>query len=204
MEGALFAIFLATFAAVFAAEIAGDKLIYTTGVLVTRYRALPILIGISAAFIAKMGCAVLVGKAISNLPPLLLAAVTTINFLAIACALWRRTGREESSRESRPSRTVMLSFAAIFFSEWGDAGQITAATLAARFGAPALVWLGAVAAMATKGVIAASMGAAARQWVEKHLPPKTIRYAAAGLLLLLGALSAAETLTERHRILQSQ
>src|ERR1700722_12509746 len=89
----------------------------------------------------------------------------------------------------------MVSFAAIFFSEWGDVGQITAATMAARFGAPLLVWIGAVGAMVTKGALAASIGAGVRQWIQDHFSPKTIRYAAVGLLLLLGILSVFETLS---------
>jgi len=36
-------------------------------------------------------------------------------------------------------------------SEWRDVGQITAAAMAARFGAPAVVWMGTVPAMVTKG-----------------------------------------------------
>jgi Ca2+/H+ antiporter, TMEM165/GDT1 family len=94
----------------------------------------------------------------------------------------------------------MVSFAAIFFSEWGDVGQITAATMSARFGAPLLVWCGAVAAMASKGALAASVGRAVRQWIQEHLSPKTIRYAAVGVLLLLGVLSAVEALTEGRRV----
>jgi putative Ca2+/H+ antiporter (TMEM165/GDT1 family) len=193
-------ILLATYGAVFAAEIVGDKLLYTTGVLATRYRAVPILVGMVAAFLAKMGGAVLIGRAIANLPPLLVASVTTANFFAIAYTLWRKPDRLESKKEYPASRAVMVSFAAIFFSEWGDVGQITAATLSARFGAPLLVWCGAVAAMATKGALAASAGAAVRQWIQEHLAPKTIRYAAVGLLLLLGILSAMETLAEGRRI----
>jgi putative Ca2+/H+ antiporter (TMEM165/GDT1 family) len=191
-------ILLATYGAVFAAEIVGDKLLYTTGVLATRYRTLPILLGMGVAFMAKMGVAVLIGKAISTLPPLLVAAVTTINFFAIAYTLWRKPDKREVKKNYPASRAVMVSFAAIFFSEWGDIGQLTAATMAARFGAPLLVWIGAVAAMVTKGALAASVGAAVRQWIQDHLSPKTIRYGAAGLLLLLGVLSAAETLTEGH------
>jgi putative Ca2+/H+ antiporter (TMEM165/GDT1 family) len=95
---------------------------------------------------------------------------------------------------------MMVSFAAIFFSEWGDVGQITAATMAARFGSPFLVWVGAVGAMVTKGALAASIGAGARQWIQEHLSPKTIRYAAVGLLLLLGLLTVVETLTEVHEV----
>jgi putative Ca2+/H+ antiporter (TMEM165/GDT1 family) len=193
-------IFLATYGTVFAAEIVGDKLLYTTGVLAARYKTLPILVGMGVAFMAKMGVAVLIGKAISTLPPLLVAAVTTLNFFAIAFALWRKPDKRESKKEYPASRAAMVSFAAIFFSEWGDVGQLTAATMAARFGAPLLVWLGAVSAMVTKGALAASVGGAIRQWIQQHLSPKTIRYAAVGLLLLLGVLSAVETLTERPQV----
>ena len=35
----MFGVFLATYGAVFVAEIVGDKLLYTTGVLATRYRS---------------------------------------------------------------------------------------------------------------------------------------------------------------------
>jgi putative Ca2+/H+ antiporter (TMEM165/GDT1 family) len=197
----MFAIFLATYSAVFVAEIVGDKLLYTTGVLATRYRTLPILAGMAAAFMAKMGVAVLIGKAISTLPKLLVAALTTINFFAIAYALWRKPDKREQVKKEYPaSRAAMVSFAAIFFSEWGDVGQITAATMAARFGAPLLVWLGAMGAMVTKGALAASIGAGVRRWIQEHLAPKTIRYAAVTLLLLLGLLSVVETLTESHEI----
>jgi putative Ca2+/H+ antiporter (TMEM165/GDT1 family) len=191
-------ILLVTYGAVFAAEIVGDKLLYTTGVLATRYRTLPIMVGMMLAFMAKMAVAVLVGKAISTLPPLLVAAVTTVNFFAIAITLWRKPDKRDIKKDYPDSRAAMVSFAAIFFSEWGDIGQITAATMSARFGAPLLVWVGAVSAMVTKGALAASIGAALRQWIQDHLSPKMIRYGAVGLLLILGILSAVETLTERQ------
>jgi len=59
-------ILLATFGTVFVAEIVGDKLLYTTGVLAARYRTWPIMLGMASAFMAKMGVAVLVGEAIPN------------------------------------------------------------------------------------------------------------------------------------------
>jgi putative Ca2+/H+ antiporter (TMEM165/GDT1 family) len=192
----LIAIFLATYAAVFIAEIAGDKLLYTTGILATRYRAGPILCGMTAAFMAKMGAAVLVGSLIAKLPPLLVASITAINFFVIAFAIWRKADRKDSEREYPSSRAMMVSFAAIFFSEWGDVGQMTAVTMAARFGEPLWVWLGAVSAMVTKGVLAASIGASVREWIQKHFSPITIRYAAVSLLLLLGFLTVLETLTD--------
>ena len=188
-------ILFATYGAVFVAEIVGDKLLYTTGVLATRYRTAPIMIGMALAFMAKMAVAVAVGKAISTLPPLLVAAITTVNFFAIAFFLWRKPEKKKEEKKEYPaSRAVMVSFAAIFFSEWGDVGQITAATMAARFGSPVLVWIGAVGAMVTKGALAASIGAGVRGWIQTHLSPKTIKYAAVGLLLFLGLLSVVETL----------
>jgi Ca2+/H+ antiporter, TMEM165/GDT1 family len=189
-------ILLATYGTVFVAEIVGDKLLYTTGVLATRYRTAPIVLGMAVAFMAKMAVAVLVGKAISTLPPLLVAAITAVNFFAIAAVLWRKPDRREVRKVDHPaSRAAVVSFAAIFFSEWGDVGQITAATLSARFGVPLIVWIGAVAAMVTKGALAASIGAGVRGWIQRRLSPKTIRYAAVAILLVLGTLSVLETLT---------
>ena len=65
----MFPILFATYVAVFVAEIVGDKLLYTTGVLATRYRTPPILLGMAVAFMAKMAVAVLLGKAISTFLP---------------------------------------------------------------------------------------------------------------------------------------
>lgn len=193
------AILLATYGAVFVAEIVGDKLLYTTGVLATRYRTVPVMIGMVIAFMAKMAVAVAVGSAISKLPPLLVAAITGVSFIGVAIALWRKPVEQTSSeRNERASKAAMVSFATIFFSEWGDVGQITAATMAARFGAPLLVWIGAVAAMATKGVLAASVGAGIRQWIAARIPPRVVRYAGVIALLVLGVLSVVETLTEGH------
>ncbi len=78
-------IFFTAFGTVFVAEIVGDKLLYTTGVLAARYRTLPIMLGMAIAFMAKMGVAVLVGEAISKLPGPLVATITAISFLGVAC-----------------------------------------------------------------------------------------------------------------------
>lgn len=192
-------VFFATFGTVFVAEIVGDKLLYTTGVLAARYRTLPIMLGMAVAFMAKMGVAVLVGEAISNLPRSLVATITAISFVGVAFALWRKSDRPRSSdKEHRASKAAMVSFAAIFFSEWGDVGQITAATLAAKYHLAFVVWLGAVAAMVTKGALAAFLGAGIRRWISDRVSPKVVRYVAVGLLLVLGSLSVLEVLTERH------
>jgi putative Ca2+/H+ antiporter (TMEM165/GDT1 family) len=185
---------VATFGAVLVSEIAGDKLLYIMGILGARYRAAPVVCGMAMAFAAKMAAAVLAGHAIGQLPPVAIAVVTAANFLAIASALWRSPVHAAALPEPGVSRAVLVTFAAIFFSEWGDAGQLTAATMAARFGSPLAVWAGAVAAMCTKSALAAWAGAGGRPWLEARVSPRLLRNAAAAVLLLLGLLSAAETL----------
>lgn len=181
------------------AEIVGDKLLYTTGVLATRYRTLPIVCGMAMAFMLKMGAAVLVGHVISTLPKWLVAAITAINFFAIAFVLWRKPDKREVKPRDYPAhRAALVAFAAIFFSEWGDVGQLTAATMAARFNYPLAVWLGAVGAMVTKGTLASFIGGGVRGWIQAHFSPKTLRYSAVALLAILGALSVWEILFENE------
>jgi Ca2+/H+ antiporter, TMEM165/GDT1 family len=190
-------IFLATFGAVFIAEIVGDKLLYTTGVLAARYRTAPIMIGMVAAFMAKMGVAVLIGEVIARLPRLLVAAITAASFIGVAIALWLKDDDYRHERDYHKAHKVaMISFAAIFFSEWGDVGQVTAAALAAKYHAGLVVWLGAVAAMVTKGSLATFLGAGIRRWIHDRVSPKTVRYVGVGLLLLLGGLSVWEIMYE--------
>ena len=200
----MLALFFATYAAVFLAEIAGDKLLYTTGVLSSRYRPLPIMVGVTIAFMAKMAVAVAVGERVSHLPPLLVAGVTGLSFIGVAYAVWRKpmVARVRKKEDHTAGKAAMVSFAAIFFSEWGDVGQVTAAAMATRSHSPPgaaipwplIVWFGAVLAMVTKGALAASIGAGARRWIEKTFSPKVIRYGGVGLLALLGVLSVLETL----------
>jgi putative Ca2+/H+ antiporter (TMEM165/GDT1 family) len=200
----MIAVFLATYAAVFLAEIAGDKLLYTTGVLSSRYRPLPIMVGVTIAFMAKMAVAVAAGSFVAHLPLLLVASLTAASFIGVAYTVWRKpmVPRTKKKEDHTAGKAAMVSFAAIFFSEWGDVGQITAATMAAKWASalgatpatPYIVWLGAVLAMVTKGALAASIGAGARKWIEKTFSPKVIRYGGVGLLLLLGVMSVLETL----------
>ena len=198
----MLAVLLATYAAVFLAEIVGDKLLYTTGILATRYRPVPIMIGITAAFMAKMAVAVVVGGAIARLPRPIVATVTAISFLGIAWTLWRKPMKSDQpkvKKEEALSKGALVAFAAVFLSEWGDIGQVTAATMAARFpSSPIVVWLGAVAAMVTKGILAAFLGAGVRQWIRDRISPQAIRIGGVSLLLVLGTLSVLETLMGRE------
>ncbi len=192
-------ILLTAFGAVFVAEIVGDKLLYTTGILAARYRTMPIMFGMAVAFMAKMGVAVLIGGAVSKLPRPLVATITTLSFLGVALALWRKADRpHESQDKHRASKAAAVSFAAIFLSEWGDVGQITAAALTAKYHRSFVIWLGAVGAMVTKGALAAFLGGGIRRWIQDRIAPQVVRYLAVSLLMVLGILSVLEILFEKR------
>jgi putative Ca2+/H+ antiporter (TMEM165/GDT1 family) len=191
--------FWAAYVAVFAAEILGDKFLYTTGILATRYRTPPMMIGIAVAFMAKMGVAVVVGEAIAGLPRWLIAGITAVGALWIGVKFW--SGPEavrENPRAHSSSEAAMVSCASVLFSEWADLGQLTAAAMAAQFRAPVTVWAGAVAAMMTKALLVATIGAELRIWLRRHVPEPVARYAGLTLLALLGGLSVVEALVGRR------
>jgi putative Ca2+/H+ antiporter (TMEM165/GDT1 family) len=192
-------IFFTTFAAVFIAEIVGDKLLYTTSVLAARYRTAPDNDRNGCRVHGKDGVAVLVGEAISRLPRILVATITAISFLSVAVVLWRKPDRKEESEARTHAQEgcdgiVLRPFS---FLSGGDVGQVTAATLTAKYHVGFVVWLGAVSAMVTKGVLAAFLGAGIRRWIQDRVSPQVVRYAAVILLIVLGCLSVGEILVER-------
>jgi putative Ca2+/H+ antiporter (TMEM165/GDT1 family) len=200
-------VFFATYGAVFIAEIVGDKLLYTTGVLATRYRPAAIVAGMGAAFMVKMAVAVLVGEAIAHLPRALVAAVTAVSFIGVIVAVWRKPDvRQPKEKDTRILQGAAVAFATIFFSEWGDVGMVMAGTMAARYvwtarvgGAGVMqmgliVWLGAVSAMVTKGGLAVTLGAGVRRWIAERVNARIVRYVAVVALIVLGTLSVLETL----------
>jgi putative Ca2+/H+ antiporter (TMEM165/GDT1 family) len=103
--------FWATYAAVFAAEILGDKFLYTPGILSTRYRTPPMLIGIVIAFMAKMGVAVAIGDALAGLPRVLLGAVTAPGIIWIALTFWRSLGPAAFRDQSLPFHPYVIPLA---------------------------------------------------------------------------------------------
>ena len=200
---------LATYGAVFVAEIVGDKLLYTTGVLATRYRSASVVLGMALAFMCKMAVAVLIGAAITQLPRWLVATVTGASFVGVAIAVWRKPDvRLPKAKDSRVFSGAMVAFLTIFLSEWGDVGQVTAAGMAAKYvwsarasattsalwQAAIFVWIGAVAAMVTKGTLAGLLGASVQKSIAHRVDPKMVRIIATIALIVLGILSVLETL----------
>ena len=179
----------AAFATIFLTEMLGDKALFTISALVTRFRPLPVFCGVVLAFMGKMLAAVLLGHAVAGLPPTLVAAVSAATFLITAVVIWFKK-QEHATVELAPAkiwpRAMLTAFAAIFLSEWADAGQLTAAMLTAQSGAPLTIWFGGTLALTVKGALAVVCGVGLR----RHLPRNVLRYGAFACCLLMGILSA--------------
>lgn len=202
----MLSVFFATYGAVFIAEIVGDKLLYTSGVLATRYRWSAVLTGMTLAFMGKMAVAVVLGSEIANLlKPWEVAVLAAISFIGVAIAMFRKSDvRTPKEKDTRILQGAAMAFATIFFSEWGDKGMVTAGIQAATWvtSAPAkgldptrvgwAVWIAAFGAMVTKGGLAVTLGASARQWIATHVNPRYVRYMAVAAILVLGFLCVLE------------
>jgi putative Ca2+/H+ antiporter (TMEM165/GDT1 family) len=173
---------------IFGAEIVGDKTFYTLGTLATRYRLWPIFWGSTLAFMLKMLAAVWLGSAVTHLPSILVASLSAGTFFAIALVMWFKKPELEPLPVSAGRSSLKIAaaaFAGIFFSEWGDVGQLAAATLAARFRLPSVVWAAAVLAMMTKGILAITLGTNLRS----RIPREVFLYATCSLCLAMGTLA---------------
>ena len=180
-------VFLASYTIVFGAEIVGDKTVYTLGSLAARYRVLPLFAGSSGAFMIKMLVAVLLGGTIAKFPAIVVTAFSALTFFAMALVIWfKKPEDDEPKTAHRRGKIALAAFASIFFSEWGDVGQVATATLAAQYQLLLIVWMGAVLAVMTKAFIALTFGAV----MKSRLPTNFLRYATVGTCVVLGLLSA--------------
>lgn len=181
--------FALTYASVLAAELLGDRSLYSIAALASRFRPSAVLLGVSAGFAAKAYVAVILAGFVARMPRPLLMAVSAVAFLVSAVLIWRDAEAREASRESvearRAGHVVPTAFAAIFFTEWADPGQLATATLAARSHMAIVIWAGATLALTTKGVLAATLGVGLRHYVPRQL----LRRGAIVLCLLLSGLS---------------
>jgi Ca2+/H+ antiporter, TMEM165/GDT1 family len=184
------AIATAAFTAILLSELVGDKMLYTVTVLGGQYPVSGVFAGLASAYMAKMGVAVLFGHALARLPPLVVGGLSLLTFAGAALVIWRKSPEEPASPPAGApggvARGAVVTFSAIFFTEWGDIGQLTAAALAARYDAPWTVWMAGTCAMCTKGAAALVFG---RQ-LSRHIPARALRYGAVAMFLILAVLSA--------------
>ena len=137
-----------------------------------RYRARWVWLGVSGAFVAHVVIAVTAGHALRRLPPTPLHVLVALLFAVGAVLLLRPppspvqaeaaveadTVAARIGREPGPLRVVATCAAVVFVGEWGDITQIATADLAARYGDPLSVGVGAALGLLTAALLAVQVG----------------------------------------------
>jgi Ca2+/H+ antiporter, TMEM165/GDT1 family len=176
--------FLLSFGIIFVAEM-GDKSQLMAMTFATRYRPLPILVGITLATAAVHAVSVLVGAVIgANLPTATISIVAGIAFLGFAA--WTLRGdeldEEEEARAARDSRSAVVAASVAFFlAELGDKTMLATITLATTEAALG-VWAGSTLGMVAADALAIGVGAV----LGAKLPERAIRIGAALAFLAFG------------------
>ena len=182
-----FGVAASAFALLFVAEM-GDKTQLTAMTLATRYRALPVAIGVCSAFLVLNVLAVLVGQVLFRYVPkqaVLLAA--GMLFLVFAWKSWQASDEDEEASGPADARSaVITSFLMIFMAELGDKTQLALIALAASSGAVWSVFAGATLALWAVSLIGIFVGATLLKNVPKALMHRAaaLLFAGFGLLAL--------------------
>jgi putative Ca2+/H+ antiporter (TMEM165/GDT1 family) len=169
---------------VFVAEL-GDKSQLMALAFATRYRALPVLVGITIATAVVHLVSVLIGAGLgATLPRDAISIVAGLAFFGFA--VWTLRGDTLSSDEAgRPNRSVrsavVAASVAFFLAELGDKTMLATIALATREGLVG-TWLGSTFGMVAADALAIGAG----QLLGKRLPDKAIRWGAAASFVCFG------------------
>jgi putative Ca2+/H+ antiporter (TMEM165/GDT1 family) len=189
------AVVLTTFVVIFPAELP-DKSMFASLVLGTRFRPLPVFCGVAAAFAVHVVIAVAIGAVFALLPERLVLFVAAALFAGGSALLL--LGKEDDDPEvaeatrvvsdQHPVRVALASFGVVFVGEWGDITQITTANLAARYGDPLSVGVGALLALWSVAALALTVG---RRLVQR-VPTRLVRRLTGVVLALLAVVTLVE------------
>ncbi len=189
MDGFLLA-FAVSFGVVFVAEL-GDKSQLMALTFATRYRALPVLVGITLATTAVHLLSVAVGHGLGAALPTggiaLVAAVAFVGFGAWTLRGDRLTPAERAKAERATGSAVLTSSVAFFLAELGDKTMLATITLATQYGWFG-VWVGSTLGMVAADALAIVVG----RKLGRHLPERAVQIGAAVLFFLFGGSLAVD------------
>jgi putative Ca2+/H+ antiporter (TMEM165/GDT1 family) len=192
-----FAIAATAFLLIFPIELP-DKTFIATLVLATRYKPLPVWIGVTSAFLVQTVVAVTLGGLISRLPRTPVEIFVALMFLVGGLILIRGAAKAETEEtetehefEAKAKagihgwRAVGASFVVLFVAEWGDLSQLLTAGLVVKYQDPVSVGVGAFLALATVSALAAILG----RTLLKRIRVATIRRIGGTVCLLLAVVT---------------
>ena len=181
---------LLSFGVIFIAEL-GDKSQLMALAFAARYKAMDVLIGITAASAILFGISVVIGRLVAvSLPTDAINIVAGLAFLAFAAWTIRGTrGEDDGDAPDRPAaRFPIISVGlAIFLAELGDKTMLATVTLATTedwLG----TWVGSTMGMVAADAIAIVVG----RHLGTRLPERAIRIGAAVLFVVFGVLLLIE------------
>jgi putative Ca2+/H+ antiporter (TMEM165/GDT1 family) len=182
-----------------------DKTFIATLVLATRYRALPVWLGVAGAFLVQCLVAVTAGGLLSLLPKVVVVSLAAVLFTVGAIVLWRgaRTADEQEAaeeaalleqtrRDLQGWRVAATSFGVLFLAEWGDLSQLLTAGLAARSGDPVSTFVGSWLALVTVAALAIVLGRTLLRFLSLGL----IRRIGAGVCAVLALVTAIDAIRQ--------
>ena len=182
------------FGVVFLAELP-DKTAIASLILGTKYRPSWVFTGVAAAFAIHAVIAVAAGSLLSLIPERPLQAIVALLFLLGAVLMLRSHGKEEGEEEAEEApdlgsdagfrKVAWTAFAVIMVAEFGDLTQIVTANLAAKYGDPLAVGIGATLGLWAVGGLAIIGG----RGLLKVLPLHLIVRVAAAVMIVLAAVS---------------
>ena len=187
-------VLLITFVVIFPAELP-DKSMLASLVLGTRFRTLPVWLGVSAAFAVHVVIAVVAGGLLSLLPHRVVELVVTVLFaVGAAILLLGKDEYDDDEDAAAPgadvssARTFWTAFGVVFVGEWGDITQLATANLAAKYSDPLSVGIGAVLALSSVAGLVLIAGDRLLRRVSLGL----VRRVAGLLLLVLAVVSLVQ------------
>lgn len=176
--------FLLSVGIVFLAELA-DKSQLMALAFATRYRALPLLVGVAVAAALVHGVSVVIGAAVGlALPSGLVKTAAGVSFLGFA--VWTLRGDDRPEHEPARARrsttsAVAAASTAFFLAELGDKTMLATVTLATRQGLLG-TWAGSTLGM----VLADGLAILAGRQLGSRLPERAVRLGAAAAFALFG------------------
>ena len=172
----------------------GDKSQLMALAFAARYKALPVLAGITIATAVVHALSVLLGASVgAALPTGVISVVAGVAFIGFG--LWTLRGdslsAEEEAKADRSNRSALLAACVAFFlAELGDKTMLATVTLASTEGALG-TWAGSTLGMVAADALAILLGSQ----LGARLPARAIQIGAAISFFVFGAILIVEGVT---------